>query len=205
VWEVLNDIELIAPYVPGFQLREAADDVYRGTMKVKLGAMTVEYQAEITIAERARDTMTVQMLVLGRERRGAGKVKATVTSRLESRGHATVIVLNTDVDLVGKVAQMGRGMIADVSNKLVGDFVRSLEENILKAESVDPQAEDWSPPSISRRPDLQGASASSRARPSRGDAVDITAVASRSLSKRFVGPSILILLALALLLRRRRG
>lgn len=140
VWQVLNDVELIAPYVPGFELNEVNGDVFRGTMKVKLGAMTVQYETEITIAARDDASRAVHMAVAGRERRGSGKMKAAVTSRLEQGGAGTAVTLETDLELTGKVAQMGRGMIADVSKKLVREFVLSLEAGIFSGAPFDADA-----------------------------------------------------------------
>ena len=197
VWEVLNDMELIAPYVPGFELKQAQDDVFAGTMKVKLGAMTVQYEAEITIAARDEESMTVRMLVSGRERRGTGRMKATVTSRLEAAGAGTTVALDTDLELAGKVAQMGRGMIADVSSKLVGDFVAALVANVLSAPAGSGGAPATGPPGEPTRD-----SGSARA-PGTDAVVDLTAVASRSAAKR-LGPPLLLVLALLLLVRRRR-
>src|SRR5688500_8469305 len=105
-------------------------------MKVKLGASTVEYDTEITIAERDAAGRTVRMQVTGRELRGGGRMRAEVTSTLEPAGAGTTVTLDTELDLAGKVAQMGRGMIADVSSKLIGDFVHSLEANVLRSPSA---------------------------------------------------------------------
>jgi carbon monoxide dehydrogenase subunit G len=177
----LNDIEVIAPYVPGFSLTAVEGDVFRGTMKVKLGAMTVEYDTEITIAERDDAARRVRMDVMGREPRGGGRMQAEVTSQLEPAGAGTAVTLDTEVELAGRVAQMGRGMIAEVSSKLIGDFVQSLEANVL-----DPQQPKRSPAAA---PDPGGSP------------VDLTGAAGAAAAKRII-PVALAVLVLLLLLRR---
>jgi carbon monoxide dehydrogenase subunit G len=189
VWTVLNDVPLIAPHIPGFDLEAAEGDLYRGTMKVKLGALTVQYLTEITVAERDSDAMRVQMLVAGRERRGTGKMKAAVTSRLDDAGGHTIVTLDTDLDLAGKVAQMGRGMIADVSSKLVRDFVASLEADVLAGQPTD--ADPAEAGGVAVPPARTGESV-----------VDLTGVAGKSAVKR-LGPVIAALFVLGLWLRRR--
>jgi hypothetical protein len=178
VWSVLNDIELISPFVPGFTLKHIDGDVFRGAMRVKLGAMTVEYDTEIVIAERDDVTRMVRMDVAGREPRGGGRMRAAVTSQLEPVGAGTKVTLDTELELVGRVAQMGRGMIADVSALLIREFVGSLEANVLDA-----------------RPSNDGE------RVSTAEPVDLTRAASRAAAKRVV-PALLAGLALLWLLRR---
>jgi carbon monoxide dehydrogenase subunit G len=183
VWTVLNDVELIAPHVPGFELVDAQDDRYSGTMKVKLGAMTVQYDANIVVVERDEAARAVRMDVSGRERRGGGTMKATVTSTLTAAGSGTVVRLETDLQLTGRVAQMGRGMIADVSSKLVRDFVASVEQHVINAPAADAAAASQPPPAAAP--------------------VDLTAVAGRS-AIRNLGPVVAALVVLGLLLRRLR-
>ncbi len=199
VWDILNDVELISPYVPGFTLEESDGDVFRGTMKVKLGAVTVKYKSEIAVTERDHDNHAVVLDVSGKEQRGTGRMKAVVTSRLQPAGEGTGVTLETDLRLAGKIAQMGRGMIADVSNKLIGDFVLALDENVL-SEAAPPTASNGAggPP-----PDPVQQTASRAAHPD-ADAVDLTGAAGAALARR-VGPPALAfatLLVLWLLWRR---
>jgi uncharacterized protein len=187
VWEVLNDVELIAPCMPGFSLTEADGERFRGTMKVKLGALTVQYDADVTIVERDEAAHAVRMAIAGREHRGGGSVRATVTSRLAASGTGTRVALSTDLQLTGRVAQMGRGMIGDVSSAMVGDFVRALERDVL-AGPAPSNGDASAPPMPPRAP---------------AEPVDLTAVAGRSALKA-LGPVLLGVLALALLAWRRR-
>jgi carbon monoxide dehydrogenase subunit G len=170
VWEVLNDVELISPYVPGFSLKEVDGDVFRGAMKVKIGAIVAQYDTEIVIAERDEGSRRVRMDVRGREPQGGGRMHAVVSSRLEPAGDGTVVRLDTELELVGKVAQMGRGLVADVSSKLIREFVASLETNVLNAPR--PSGGESAPSQAASRP------AESEA------VVDLTGAASQAVAKR---------------------
>jgi carbon monoxide dehydrogenase subunit G len=130
LWDVLNDVERIAPFVPGFALAEVDGDTYRGTIKIKVGAITVSYNAEIEVLERDEAAKRVVMEVSGRERRGPGSVHAKVTSLLHPRDERTQIALVTEVQVTGKVAQFGSGVLSDVSASLLGQFVKGLEEEL---------------------------------------------------------------------------
>ena len=130
VWAALNDVERIAPFVPGFTLLESEDDSYSGTVKVKVGAVTVSYAAEIRVLERNLPQRRVVMEIAGRERRGPGSMNASVTSALSAEGDTTRIALETDVVVTGRVAQFGAGILNDVSTSLISQFVAALEEHL---------------------------------------------------------------------------
>lgn len=131
LWEVLNDVERIAPCVPGFTLAEANHPEYRGRMRVKVGAITVSYDATIRFVERDEAARRVVLAVSGREVRGAGSVDATVTSTLQGDDHRTTAEMVTDVNVTGRVAQFGRGIIADVSSRMTEQFVERLNARVL--------------------------------------------------------------------------
>lgn len=130
LWDVLNDVERVAPFVPGFELQEVDGETYRGTIKIKVGAITASYNAEIEVLERNRDERRVVMEMKGRERRGPGSVHAQVTSRLQPAGAATKIRLDTEVQVTGRVAQFGSGVLSDVSGTLLRQFVGRLEDDL---------------------------------------------------------------------------
>jgi carbon monoxide dehydrogenase subunit G len=136
LWKLLTDVELIAPCVPGFTLTEASHPDYRGLMKVKVGAITVKYDATITFVERDDDARRVVLSVRGREPRGGGSVDATVTSSLVDQGEQTTATMVTDVQVTGRVAQFGRGIIADVSSRMTEQFVDRLNRQLLAGSPV---------------------------------------------------------------------
>jgi carbon monoxide dehydrogenase subunit G len=139
LWDLLNDVERIAPCVPGFTLKEAVDPEYHGVMKVKVGAITVQYDATITFVERDEAAKRVVLSVRGKELRGAGSVDATVTSSLIDKGPETTATMVTDVHVTGRVAQFGRGIIADVGSRITEQFVDRLNEELVATSAAAPQ------------------------------------------------------------------
>ena len=140
-WAVLTDIERIAPCLPGAQLTEVEGDEYRGTVKVKLGAITAQYKGTARLVEKDDAAHRAVLDASGRDTRGAGNASATITAVLEAVGDGgTKVLLTTDLKVTGKVAQFGRGVMADVSAKLLGQFVENLETTVLA--ETNPEALD---------------------------------------------------------------
>lgn len=133
-WGVLTDVERIAPCMPGAELREVEGEEYRGVVKVKVGPVTAEYKGAAHFVEKDESAHRAVLSAEGRETRGQGNANATITAQLESDGdQATRVSVVTDLAVSGKVAQFGRGVLADVSAKLLTQFVDCLEATILGA------------------------------------------------------------------------
>lgn len=130
-WAVLTDIERIAPCMPGAALEEVEGDEYRGVVKVKVGPVTTQYRGTASFLERDADAHKAVLKAEGRETRGQGNASATISASLEPAGSGTRVSVVTDLSITGRVAQMGRGVLADVSTKLLGQFVTSLESTVL--------------------------------------------------------------------------
>lgn len=130
-WTVLTDLERIAPCMPGARLTDTEGDEYRGSVKVKVGPVTAEYRGKATFLERDEAGHRAVLRAEGREARGQGNASATITAQLEPAGTATKVSVSTDLTITGRVAQFGRGVLADVSAKLLGQFVESLEATVL--------------------------------------------------------------------------
>lgn len=130
-WTVLTDVSRIAPCMPGAQLQEITGDEYRGSVKVKVGPITAEYRGKATFVEQDPSAHRAVLRAEGREARGQGNASATVTAVLEPAGAGTRVSVATDLVITGRVAQFGRGVLADVSSKLLGQFVESLESTVL--------------------------------------------------------------------------
>ncbi|HVM12873.1 MAG TPA: SRPBCC family protein [Egibacteraceae bacterium] len=136
VWNVLLDIERIAPCMPGAQLQDSEGDEYRGIVKVKLGAITAQFKGVARFQEVDEAARRVVLRAEGREMRGQGSADATVTARLEeSDAGGTDLMIDTDLKISGRVAQFGRGVMADVSTKLLGEFARCLEQDLLSGDT----------------------------------------------------------------------
>ena len=130
-WKVLLDLERIAPCLPGAQLTEVEGDEYRGTVKIKVGPITAQYKGVAKIEEADEANRKVVLQAEGRDTRGQGNASATVTATLVPEGDATTVNIDTDLNITGKVAQFGRGVMADVSSKLLGQFAENLQRDVL--------------------------------------------------------------------------
>lgn len=137
-WAVLTDVTRIAPCMPGAKLQEVDGDEYRGSVKVKVGPVTAEYKGKATFLEQDVAAHRAVLRAEGRETRGQGNANATITATLEPAGSATRVSVVTDLAITGRVAQFGRGVLADVSNKLLGQFVESLESTVLAGTGPSP-------------------------------------------------------------------
>jgi carbon monoxide dehydrogenase subunit G len=135
-WNVLTDVERIAPCMPGAQLQEIEGDEYRGIVKVKVGPITAQYKGKATFLERDEAAGRLVLRAEGRETRGQGNAAANITALLMADGDATKVTVNTDLTVTGKVAQFGRGVMADVSAKILGQFVECLETTVLADANV---------------------------------------------------------------------
>jgi uncharacterized protein len=126
-WDVLTDVELIAPCMPGAQLEEIEGDEYRGVVKIKVGPITAQYKGAARFVERDDAAHRAVLRAEGRDTRGQGNANATITAQLTPDGDGTAVSVVTDLTVTGRVAQFGRGVMADVSTKLLGQFTDCLE------------------------------------------------------------------------------
>jgi carbon monoxide dehydrogenase subunit G len=137
VFETLLDIEKVAPAMPGAQVTEqVGDGTYKVAIKVKLGPMTMNYKGDVVIAETDPQAHRATMHVKAREVRGQGNATADVTMALGEQGAGTHASIAADVQLAGKAAAMGRGLIEDVSGKLVDQFASNLQQMLSGAEAA---------------------------------------------------------------------
>jgi hypothetical protein len=134
-WTVLTDVERIAPCMPGAQLTEVHGDTYTGNVKVKVGPITAQYKGTATFVEKDDAAHRAVLKADGRDTRGQGNASALVTATLVADGDGTKVTVQTDLTVTGKVAQFGRGVLADVSAKLITQFVACLESDVLSADA----------------------------------------------------------------------
>jgi uncharacterized protein len=122
-WAALNTPETIAPCFPGATLTEYEGDSFTGTVKVKLGPISLTYKGKGTYVERDDTAHRVVIEAAGRDSRGNGTANATVTGSLEADGpDKTAVTMVTDMTITGRPAQFGRGVISDVADKIIGQF-----------------------------------------------------------------------------------
>ncbi|MFL5871356.1 MAG: SRPBCC family protein [Solirubrobacterales bacterium] len=142
VWETMIDVERVAPCLPGAEITEAqAGGTYAGTFTVKLGPTTAAYAGKLELTQVDEAAHRVEMHASGRDKRGQGSANATISSSMETADGGTKVDVATDFTLTGRLARFGRGgMIEDVSNRLVGDFVNCLKSTIEPPEATDAPA-----------------------------------------------------------------
>ncbi|OBC13045.1 membrane oxidoreductase [Mycobacterium sp. 852013-50091_SCH5140682] len=163
-WDLLTDLDQVVPLMPGAQLTGQDGDDVLGKVKVKVGPVTSEFSGKVRFVEQNRDEHRAVIDAKGKEARGTGNAAATVTARLHDAGQTTRVTVDTDLKVVGKLAQFGSGMLQQVSEKLLGQFVDSLEA---KLAADQPAAADApvapAPPTADLQPidllDLAGGSA----------------------------------------------
>ena len=133
-WRVLTDLERIAPCLPGAQLTEVEGDTYRGQVKVKVGPILAQFKGQASFVSRDDQAHTATLKGEGRDTTGKGNASAMITAELTAvDANSTRCVVNTDLSISGKVAQFGRGALADVSDKLLAQFVENLNQLIASA------------------------------------------------------------------------
>ncbi|MGA5463133.1 SRPBCC family protein [Mycobacterium sp. NPDC050041] len=130
-WEVLTDVERVAPCLPGATLLSVDGDEFTGAVKVKVGPITVSYKGIAAFEEKDATARRVVLRATGKETRGNGSAAAVVTAQLKDEGDATAVYISTDLQISGKAAQFGRGVLADVAGNLIGQFAKSLEASVL--------------------------------------------------------------------------
>ena len=129
-WKVLLDVERIAPCMPGATLTSVDGDAFEGKVKVKVGPINLTYGGKARFVSKDDATHVAVIDGSGKETRGTGTAKALITCRLIAKGDTTDVEVDTDLNVTGKPAQFGRGVLADVSGKLVDQFAACLSEEI---------------------------------------------------------------------------
>jgi uncharacterized protein len=129
-WDVLTDLERIAPCMPGAQLTGVTDGVYTGKVKIKVGPVTAEYSGTAQFSEKDDAAYRAVINARGRDARGNGNATAVISAQLEAAGDRTAVHVTTDLTIAGRIAQFGSGMIKEVSAKLLGQFVQCLERTL---------------------------------------------------------------------------
>lgn len=225
-WRALTDVGRVARCMPGAALDEESSDPYTGTVKIKVGAVAVKFRGELSFAELDESTHSLQLDCRGKDVRGASGASAMIRMVLsEQSAGSTEVRVTTNLQLSGKIAQFGRGMLQDVSNAILQRFVSNLERDLRGGESVsapggsDPEpasegapvtdSDTSTPSAATSRPAPQ-----SRPAPPRGadddddDMVDLGATVLPVLVKRYgtvALSGLAAVLALVALVRSSRG
>jgi carbon monoxide dehydrogenase subunit G len=214
-WPIICDVERIAPCLPGAELEEIEGDVYRGKVKVKLGAVNAQFKGEAQFVERDDVNHHAVLKAKGRDTGGRGNAEADIVADAEALSPtSTKCVVVADLHITGKVAQFGRGIMGDVSKKLIDQFASNLN-TMLDDQGTAPATE---PAAAAAEPVADAAATTPAGNPAdaatepptvrkingpAAEPVDLAGVAGPAVVKRLV-PAVLALLLIVLLLRRRR-
>ena len=136
-WQILTDLERIAPCLPGAQLTEVEGDTYRGQVKIKVGPILAQFKGQASFISRDDIAHKAALKGEGRDTTGKGNATATITAELTSISPtSTKCTVHTDLSISGKVAQFGRGALADVSDKLLAQFSENLNQLISASPAI---------------------------------------------------------------------
>jgi carbon monoxide dehydrogenase subunit G len=219
-WPVICDLERIAPCLPGAQLQEIEGDEYRGIVKVKLGAVATQFKGAASFTSRDDEKYTASLHAEGRDTGGRGNAAAEITATAVALSPtSTKVEVIADLHITGKVAQFGRGILGDVSKKLMTQFATNLNTMLDESPTVDATPEKVNPASETSKGETTSpsdSSAASHSEPSvtpapprvrkidgpASEPIDMAGMAGPALAKRF-GPVLLVVILALLLLRRR--
>ncbi|EME58385.1 SRPBCC domain-containing protein [Amycolatopsis decaplanina] len=181
VWKAVVDPERVAPCMPGATVTEVDGDAFKGTVKVKLGPISLLYKGTGHFVEKDADARKVVIKAAGKDARGAGTASATVTLTLTEKDGVTHGAVATDLAVTGKPAQFGRGMISEVGGKILDSFADCLSGKLATTPEPEPEKPKEHPPLKAVKPVTEG------------QAIDLMEYAGESVVKR-VAP---VLVALA--------
>ncbi len=132
-WKVLTDLPAIAPALPGAKLTGVEGEEYKGQVRIKVGPITANYKGTAKFLSKDEEAKEAVLKAEGREQRGQGNATATVKATLAEEGTGTRVKVVTNLTLTGRVAQFGRGVLAEVSEKMMAQFADNLAEQLGRA------------------------------------------------------------------------
>src|SRR6266536_840693 len=218
-WEVLLDVERVAPCMPGATVDTVDGDDLTGRVKVKVGPITMTYRGHARFVERDEAAHTVTIEASGKEARGTGTASAKVHAALHGDNGRTRVTMNTTLNVTGRPAQMGRGVLADVSGRLIEQFAANLAGQLAGegAAGAAPGTDAATPPPGSAAPGADAATPQTEAvagnaaqQAGQENALDLLRVATGPVLRR-IGPALGALIAaffvtlIARLRRKRKG
>ncbi|WP_405975923.1 SRPBCC family protein [Streptomyces sp. NBC_00988] len=197
-WQALTDLEALAPCMPGAELTGVDGDIHRGKVRVKVGPMVSQFAGTARFVERDESAHHAVISAAGKDMRGGGNASATVDARLRGEGAGTVVTVSTDLNISGRLAQFGSGMIKEISEKLFAQFVANVETQLLatREAEAEPEAEPEAVPAA--------APVTPVPQPTPSVPLDLMQVAGASVYKRLlpaVGAVVVIAVVIYLLVR----
>jgi carbon monoxide dehydrogenase subunit G len=218
VWNAVLDVERVAPTVPGAQvLEQTAENAYKVGIKVKVGPMSMTYKGEVEITERDEDAHRAVMKARAKESRGQGTADADVTMTLTGDNGRTSATITTDVELSGKAAAMGQGVIQDVAGRMVDTFAKNLATMLEGGGEATTETSDPAPDEAAGAAATPSGGEAARAASAAGgdggapkfdggeDALDLGELGGAMLADRLKDPRIVAVIAIVAFLLGRRS
>jgi carbon monoxide dehydrogenase subunit G len=216
-WKVLLDVERVAPCMPGATLLTVDGNDFTGTVKVKVGPIQVTYKGQAKFAELDESAHRAVIEASGKEARGSGTAAATVVAQMRSNGDKTTVSVETELNVTGRPAQFGRGVMEEVAGKLIGQFANCLAEELASpiaasepaptVETSEPLAPVNAPPEAAKSEPPKKESTGPRTipPPARETApIDLLDVAGESVAKRLIPLAAVLAVLLLIVWGRRR-
>jgi uncharacterized protein len=200
-WDALLDIQTVAGFLPGATIEPPTDDgAYRGRMKIKVGPVVTTYQGTARLGAVDPAARSVEIEVRASEAQGQGTASAVIRNVLTEEGGGTRVTADTDLQVTGRQAQFGRGLMQDVAGRTLNEFARRFETYLTEAgaavlepaEADDPV--EWRPPAHHATAD----------RVPSDEALDLGAALGRETARRYGVPALVVAVAVALLWVARR-
>ncbi|WP_327277022.1 SRPBCC family protein [Streptomyces sp. NBC_01224] len=199
-WRALLDIERVSHCMPGATVEEFDGDTIKGSVKVRVGPITVTYRGTATFLEKDESAHRVVLSARGNEVRGQGTASATVTGTLADHDGGTTVAVTTDLTVTGRPAQFGRGVMADVSDKLIGRFADCLSQKLSATEEPSTTA----PATAASAADGTQSAASDSTPMREAEPIDLLRTAAGPVAGRAAGALAVVAIAvLAVILARR--
>ncbi len=204
-WRILTDLERIAPCMPGASLDGRDGEDYLGSVKIKVGPISAHFHGTARFVEQDAQAQRATIQASGKDPKGQASASATIQARLEAQGdRRTRVLVDTDLDITGRMAQFGRGAIADVSSRLIKQFTDNLGRQVLSGQEASASVRVPSPALAgpAAAPSASPAPAAMSAEPG---GLDVLSIMGPVIARRAAGPLIGLLVGLVLghLLGRR--
>ena len=212
-WETLLDIQTVAGFLPGAKIEPTDEEgVFKGAMKIRVGPMSISYQGTARLASVDEENRTVDLEVRAKEAKGQGTAAAVIHNQVVEEGGATRVIAVTDLQVTGRQAQFGRGIMQDVAGRMLTDFAQRFEAYLLEggengaAATAEPAAaadSGGAPSAAPSRPTPPPPPA-----PAEEDALDLGSVVGQMPAVRYGVPAVVLLAVLGIVfgvLRSRRG
>ena len=208
-WETLLDIQTVAGFLPGAKIEPTDEEgVFKGAMKIRVGPMSLSYQGTARLASVDEENRTVDLEVRAKEAKGQGTAAAVIHNQVVEEDGATRVIAVTDLQVTGRQAQFGRGIMQDVAGRMLTDFAQRFEAYLLEGGENGAAATAEAEPAAGSGDAPSAAPSPPPPAPAEEDALDLGSVVGQMPAVRYGVPAVVLLAVLGIVfgvLRSRRG